>query len=73
MAKPAIDDFETLIQDDAFDAVAIKLQHARLAGQLPQVHADPFDRMLVAQAMSENLTLISKDDKLQQFDVAILW
>lgn len=73
VVKTAIDDFEKLLIEDDFGVVQIKTLHARLAGALPQKHADPFDRMLVAQAKSEDLILISKDEKLQDFDVNILW
>ena len=46
---------------------------ALLAGSYPQPHRDPFDRMLVAQASLEKLTVVSCDPALQQFDVALLW
>ena len=42
------------------------------AGRLPLIHTDPFDRMLVAQARSERLTLVTRDPHCQQYDVAIL-
>lgn len=73
IAKLIIDDFENLAMSNSFDVLSITTAHARLAGELPQIHADPFDRMLVAQAISEGLTLISKDDKIHQFDAKILW
>ena len=71
--KLVIRDFEKLVQVNEFEVMPIKLQHVRLAGQFQESHADPFDRMLVAQAMSENLTLISKDSKLTEFNVNLLW
>jgi PIN domain nuclease of toxin-antitoxin system len=42
------------------------------AGRLPLIHRDPFDRMLVAQARCEDLTLVTRDSNCQQYDVAIL-
>jgi len=46
--------------------------HAFEAGQLPQHHRDPFDRMLIAQARIERLILLSNDPLLRQYDVEIL-
>lgn len=72
-AKLLIRDFERLAIRNEFSLLPITLQHARMAGSFSQTHADPFDRMLVAQAMSENLTLISKDSKLTKFNINLLW
>ena len=47
--------------------------HAFQAGRLPRHHADPFDRMLVAQAQIELLVILSNDRKLTHYDVDILW
>ena len=47
--------------------------HAFQAGRLPRHHGDPFDRMLVAQAQLESLTILSNDRKLSHYDVDILW
>ncbi len=68
-----LSNFETLINEDDFKPLPISWQHARLSGQLPHSHNDPFDRMLVAQAQMENLTLISCDGVMQHFDVKLLW
>ena len=43
--------------------------HARIAGNLPHHHRDPFDRMLVAQAQSENLTIMTMDKNIRLYDV----
>lgn len=45
-----------------FTPLPISLEHARLAGKLPAIHKDPFDRMLVAQAIHEKLTLVTRDE-----------
>lgn len=72
-ARTAIDEFETLIQEDSFELLPIKLTHTRTAALYNQPHSDPFDRILVAQAQCEQLILISKDSKLPQFGIQILW
>jgi PIN domain nuclease of toxin-antitoxin system len=40
---------------------------------LPPHHGDPFDRMLVAQAVTEDLTLVTHDRRLEAYEVPILW
>jgi PIN domain nuclease of toxin-antitoxin system len=50
----------------------ITLRHARAAGLLPPHHQDPFDRMLVAQAQLEGLTLVTRDRKLAAYGVPSL-
>jgi PIN domain nuclease of toxin-antitoxin system len=50
----------------------ITAEHALAAGDLPRHHDDPFDRMLVAQAMAEGLTLITRDARLRAYQVATI-
>ena len=50
----------------------IELSHAIRAGSLPMVHRDPFDRMLVAQAHSLAVPIMSADPKLARYDVEII-
>ena len=45
--------------------------HARLAGMLPDIHKDPFDRMLIAQALIEGLVLVTRDDVIPRYEVDI--
>ena len=51
----------------------IELEHAAAAGELPQHHRDPFDRMLIAQATIERATIVSSDEALRAYDVPVLW
>jgi PIN domain nuclease of toxin-antitoxin system len=55
-----------------FTHLPINHAHAELAGQLPDIHKDPFDRMLVAQAMVEKLTLVSRDKFIAEYDVKVI-
>lgn len=52
--------------------MAINSAHAMAAGRLPLLHRDPFDRMLIAQAQCENLTLVTADANCQKYDVSVL-
>ena len=55
-----------------FTPLEINLQHAHLAGKLPVIHKDPFDRMLIAQSMLEKLTIVTRDQIMNQYDVTVL-
>ena len=52
-----------------FEPLPIVFAHAELAGRLPNHHHDPFDRMLIAQAVLERLVLVTRDGKLGAYDV----
>jgi PIN domain nuclease of toxin-antitoxin system len=69
---PLLDDFFDQLDMGAMDALPVTFEHARAAGRLPLHHADPFDRMLVAQAQLEGLTLVTTDAELAQYGVPIL-
>jgi PIN domain nuclease of toxin-antitoxin system len=47
--------------------------HALAAGELPRYHADPFDRMLIAQAMSDDMVLMTSDPTFRKYSIDILW
>ena len=53
--------------------LAVTAEHAHAAAHLPLHHRDPFDRMLMAQAMLEDLVLVSKDQAVRQYGVPTAW
>ena len=61
------------VAQSGFVPLPINLHHAAVAGELPPHHHDPFDRMLLAQARLERLTLISHDRRLEPYGSAIIW
>jgi PIN domain nuclease of toxin-antitoxin system len=63
---------ETLVDESGFEHLDISFAHAREAGRLPLLHGDPFDRMLIAQARLEGLTLATADERIGRYDVAVL-
>jgi PIN domain nuclease of toxin-antitoxin system len=67
------DTVESGVEDSGFEKLLISFSHAEAAAALPPHHGDPFDRMLVAQAVSEGLTLVTHDRKLEAYEVSILW
>jgi PIN domain nuclease of toxin-antitoxin system len=62
---------ETLVEE-GFAQLPITWEHALVAGALPRHHGDPFDRMLVAQAQLEGLTLATRDPIFERYDVRVL-
>jgi len=59
------------IEQHRFTLLDINYNHAELAGKLPKIHKDPFDRMLIAQTKIEKLTLVTKDKIISQYDVKV--
>ena len=66
-------DFERVILDEGFVGMPIALHDGERAGGLPLLHKDPFDRMLIAQALTESLTLISNEQLFDRYGVSRLW
>jgi PIN domain nuclease of toxin-antitoxin system len=69
--------FESLIPEQIrasnIRLLDIKLDHAARVAALPFHHRDPFDRLIVAQALSENIPLASGDDILDKYDIQRYW
>lgn len=64
--------FATGVTDSGFSELSVRFAHAERAADLPRHHADPFDRMLVAQAQIEGLTLVTHDRSIWRYDVPVL-
>lgn len=60
------------VQRSGFVRLPVTFEHAARVGALPRHHADPFDRMLVAQAMEEDLVLVTADARVLRYDVTTL-
>jgi PIN domain nuclease of toxin-antitoxin system len=65
-------DFPDRLLDLGMLQLAIEWEHARVAGGLPLHHRDPFDRVLVAQAMVERLTIVTRDEDIARYPVPVL-
>jgi PIN domain nuclease of toxin-antitoxin system len=68
----APDNLEAMLQANDMRPLPITLAHASAAGRLPLHHRDPFDRMLIAQAMAESLTLLTADRQQALYDVPVI-
>jgi PIN domain nuclease of toxin-antitoxin system len=65
-------DLAERVRDMGFRELPVTHAHAIAAGRLPVHHQDPFDRMLVAQATIEGLTLVTRDADIQRYDIDLL-
>jgi PIN domain nuclease of toxin-antitoxin system len=72
-AEPIAHDLEGVLTEHDFTPLAVTVEHGRLAGFLPGAHRDPFDRMLAAQAITEDMPLVTVDPAFKSFDVRVLW
>lgn len=68
-----VDEIVHAVVDVGFDELSVTLAHARRVRDLPSHHRDPFDRMLVAQALEEGLALVTHDGVLRAYRVPIEW
>lgn len=65
--------FSALLAADDFTELPLNLAHTNRLEQLPAHHADPFDRMLIAQALVERATIVSNDRALEPYGVKAIW
>lgn len=72
-ARKLVENFTLRTTAAGYTLLAISVEHALRAGQLPGDHKDPFDRMLAAQAIHENIPLISNDTCFDKFAVRREW
>jgi PIN domain nuclease of toxin-antitoxin system len=66
------DDLVGALETSDFESLSVTIKHAVAAAKLPLLHRDPFDRILVAQAQLEGLTIVTRDARIARYQVAIL-
>jgi PIN domain nuclease of toxin-antitoxin system len=66
-------DVAAVMASEGFEGLSISLRHGQRAGDLVGRHRDPFDRMLIAQALIEDLTLVSNEKAFDAYAVKRLW
>jgi len=72
-ARVVAEDLSGTIAAEGFNPLAVSVLHAERAGSLVGHHRDPFDRMLIAQAISEDLVLLSNERAFEAYGVKRLW
>ena len=61
-------DFTDIIRQGYFEVIDLTMAHVHQVKNLPLIHKDPFDRLLIAQSIHERIPLITSDKKIQQYD-----
>jgi PIN domain nuclease of toxin-antitoxin system len=65
-------DLAERLRNSGFKELSVTSEHAVAAGQLPMIHRDPFDRMLVAQARCADLMLVTRDADIRKYEVPVI-
>lgn len=65
--------FETIVEAEHFLPLPISLRHAALAGSLKVAHQDPFDRLFIAQAMTDDMALASNEKLFDGYGITRVW
>ena len=68
-----ITDLYSFLERNQFWIIPIELKHLLYLQQLPYLHKDPFDRLIIAQALSENLAVATKDQFFSQYGLITQW
>lgn len=71
--KEGLKSFMKLIDENGFEILPITFKHALEVSKLEFIHRDPFDRLLIAQAKSDDLILITKDETIRKYQVKSIW
>jgi PIN domain nuclease of toxin-antitoxin system len=66
------DDFASLVERSGFRNLPLTFDHANRLSDLPLHHRDPFDRLLIAQAIDEGLTILTSDGKFELYPVSVI-
>ena len=66
-------DVARIVAAHGFTELPISIRHGQIAGGLPGIHKDPFDRILIAQAITEDMAIVSSDAIFDRYGVARLW
>ena len=61
------------IQDNSIQIVDINLDFVEKIEELPYIHRDPFDRIIIATALCEEMVILTADDNIQKYDVSWVW
>ena len=69
----SVEDLFKYADRNQIEIVQITAEHLLVLGSLPQHHNDPFDRLIVSQAISENMTLYSRDKGLKKYKIKQEW
>ena len=69
----SLEDLFNYIDRNQIEIIPINIEHLLTLSELPRHHGDPFDRLIISQAIAENLTLITRDSALKKYKVKQQW
>ncbi len=73
LPEPPAPYFDGLARDFGYQLLPIQQRHVDALSELPAIHDDPFDRMLVAQALVEDLELVTGDERMRRYPIRTIW
>ena len=73
MSRPLNPEFSDMLKEHGFHQLDISFRHASKVAGLPLHHRDPFDRLLIAQAIVENVPIVSRDRAFDPYAVTRIW
>ena len=65
--------FLDMVEENGFEILPITFEHAMVLSKLEFIHRDPFDRLLIAQCMADNLILATKDGNIKRYNIQTIW
>jgi PIN domain nuclease of toxin-antitoxin system len=65
--------FLDMVEDNGFEILPITFEHAIELSTLEFIHRDPFDRLLIAQCMTDNLIIVTKGDNIKRYNIKTIW
>ncbi|GAB4032404.1 type II toxin-antitoxin system VapC family toxin [Spirosoma gilvum] len=71
--EPGFDNLLALLDQNGFELLPVTFDHTRCLLTLPMLHRDPFDRLLIAQSMTESLLFLTADTHIHQYEVDWVW
>lgn len=73
LPRPIADYLRTKMRENGVSVLTITFDHVRRLEELPLHHRDPFDRVLIAQSLEENLPLVTADPVFDRYPIELIW
>ena len=71
--KMSFEELLTTINESDFEIIQIENEYLKRLFEVQSIHKDPFDRLLIASAVADNLTIITSDEDIQKYNVKWIW
>ena len=73
LPRPFVEFIDVVLENYDFNVLEIAISHLKRVSELPRIHRDPFDRLLIAQSLAEDLPIISSDSAFDRYPIVRLW